>query len=136
MLLRYINAEGKLVDYELGTRTIIIGRSQEADIVLEDEKASRVHCEIRPWDNEYVIKDLKSRNSTFVNDNHVDVATLHIGDRIRIGSTEFAVERKAAKGAKTIFREVSKEMEQGKGYRTILREIVQSTHDKDKPNTK
>ena len=134
MLLRYINSEGKQVEFELGTKTIQIGRSEEADIALADEKASRIHCEIRLWDGDYVVKDLKSRNGTFVNERRVDVSPLQIGDSLRVGGTIFHGEKKSQKGAKTILREVTQEMEEkSKGYRTMLREIVKSAEDKPRP---
>ncbi len=132
MILRYLNAEGKQMELELGAKTLVLGRSLQADVCIPDDRISRYHCEIRLWDGEYVLKDLKSRNGTFLNDQRVEVATLHFGDTIRIGSTPIKVERKSAKGTKTILREVSQEMEQGKGYRTILREIVKSVDDKPK----
>jgi pSer/pThr/pTyr-binding forkhead associated (FHA) protein len=127
MLLRYINSEGKQVETELGPKSLLIGRSANANIPLADEKASRLHCEIRLWDGEYVAKDLKSRNGTFINEKRIEIATLHFGDALRVGNTVFQVEKKSLKGAKTILREVSQEMDGGKGYRTILREIVSTT---------
>lgn len=132
MILRFLNAEGKQVEIELGSKVLVLGRSLQADICIPDDRISRYHCEVRLWDGEYVLKDLKSRNGTFVNEQKIDVATLHYGDTIRIGSAEIKVGRKSAKGAQTILREVSQEMDQGKGYRTILREIVKSVDDKPK----
>lgn len=127
MLLRYINSEGKQVEVELGPRSVTIGRAAEADIVVTDEKVSRMHCEVRLWDGEFVAKDLKARNGTFINEKRVEIATLHSGDILRCGSTVFHVEKQSQKGTKTIVRELSKEMDAGKGYRTMLREIVKST---------
>jgi len=128
MLLRYITAEGKQVEAELGPKALTIGRAPEADIIIDDEKASRMHCEVRLWDGEYVAKDLKSRNGTFINEKRIDITTLHTGDALRCGGTTFHVEKHSLKGTKTIVRELDKEMEQGgKGYRTMLREIVKST---------
>jgi pSer/pThr/pTyr-binding forkhead associated (FHA) protein len=132
MILRYLNAEGKQVEIELGSKVLVLGRSLQADICIPDDRISRYHCEVRLWDEEYVLKDLKSRNGTFLNDQKVEVATLHYGDTIRIGSAQIKIERKSTKGAQTILREVSQEMDQGKGYRTILREIVKSVDDKPK----
>ena len=133
MLLRYTNTEGKQVEVVLGPQPVTIGRDPEADIVVPSEKASRIHCGIQCWDGDYVIKDLKSRNGTFVNDERIDVAILRSGDAIRVGGTLLTVDRQHAKGTTTIIREVAAEMaDEGKGYKTILREIVQSTGDKPK----
>lgn len=129
MLLRYTDADGKQVEVDLGNKPITIGRSQDATIMVPGEKASRIHCAIRFWDGDYVIKDMKSRNGTFVNERRVETAIIRPGDRIRIGSAVIQVDQKSSKGATTILREVGQEMEEGKGYKTILREIVQSAED-------
>lgn len=131
MLLRFTNHEGRQIEAELGQAPITIGRAQDADICVLAEKVSRYHCGIRFWDGEFVLKDLKSTNGTFLNDKRVDVAVLKPGDVIRAGAVVLHIESKSSKGAKTILREVGQEMEEGrKGYRTILREIVQSTGEK------
>ena len=129
MLLRFINSDGHLVEHELGADTVTIGRSSEATLVVPGDKASRVHCGIRPWDQDFILKDYGSTNGTYVNENRVQVAVIRPGDVIRIGSTRIQVDLKGSKGTKTILRELTQEMEQeGKGYRTMLREIVQSTN--------
>lgn len=130
MILRYIDSNGKLVDVELGPKMITIGRARQCDIVVPDAKVSRQHCVVRYWDGEFVVKDLKSRNGTFVNEHKIEVAALHSGDTLRVGTLMFRVERQSSKGTRTILREVSGEMDKGKGYRTILREIVDSTEKK------
>ena len=134
MFLVYLNAEGKRTSVHLAGRTsVTFGRSPEADISISDTKVSRIHAEIKPWDSDYVIKDLKSRNGTFVNGIRVDVALLKSGDVIRVGPTEFQVGKEPEKGTGTIIREVTAEMDEGKkGYRTILREIVKTTDEQAK----
>jgi pSer/pThr/pTyr-binding forkhead associated (FHA) protein len=129
MFLQYINDEGKLSVVPLEGRTSTsIGRAPEADICIADAKVSRIHTEIRPWGDDYVIKDLDSRNGTIVNGSRIEIAVLRPGDTVRIGSHDFTVRREAKKGTRTIVREVTQEADEGKkGYRTMLREIVQST---------
>ncbi len=124
MRMRYAKRDGTQMEFELGERPITIGRSPEADVVILDEKASRIHCGIRLWDGEFYIKDLKSRNGTFVNDQKVEVAKLQAGDRVRVGSVIFVFEQDTGKHAEVALREVEEEMAQGKGYSTILKEIV------------
>lgn len=128
MLLRFINPEGRLIEYELGQDVITIGRAPDATLVVQGEKVSRYHCGIRAWDRDFIIKDYGSTNGSFVNENRVQVAVIKPGDVIRLGSVRIQVDLKSNKGAKTILRELSQEMEEGgKGYRTMLREIVNST---------
>ncbi len=129
MILRYQKKDGTQVEFILGDRPINIGRSPEADLVILDEKASRVHCGIRVWDGDFFLKDLKSRNGTFVNDQKVEIAKLNPGDRIRIGRFQFQFEADSTKGNQTVLRELAEEMTKGKGYTTMMKEIVQDADD-------
>lgn len=108
---------------------LTIGRSQEADISVADERVSRLHCGIRYMEGDYIVKDLGSRNGTYLNEEQVDVGKLRPGDRIRVGSTVLKIEKELAKGQHTVLREVEEEMSHGKGYSTILREIVDTSED-------
>lgn len=112
------------MEFELGERPITIGRSPEADVVVLDERASRIHCGIRLWDGEFYIKDLKSRNGTFVNGQRIDVAKLKPSDEIRIGSVIFSFDAAPNQRADVALQEMEAEMAEGKGYSTILKEIV------------
>lgn len=121
------------MEFELGERPITIGRSAEADLVILDEKASRIHCGIRRWDGDFFIKDLKSRNGTFVNGERIDMVKLNGGDRIRVGATSFSFELSFGKGDQTILQEVANEMSGGKGYTTLLREIIDENDQGESP---
>ncbi len=126
MRLRYLKKDGEERDVELSDKPLTIGRSADADVLVLDEKASRVHCGIRFTDNAFYIKDLKSKNGTYVNDKPVDLHQLRQGDRIRIGSTVFLFETEST-GAGTALQEMQGKIDDGAGYSTILREIVHET---------
>ncbi len=66
-----------------------IGRSSTNTIQLRDPKLSRRHCEIRPTPDGFFIRDLGSRNGTFVNGARVREARLRDGDRIQVGLARF-----------------------------------------------
>ena len=127
MHLRYINKLGIPKDIELTGEPMSIGRSREADIPLLDDKVSRVHCGIRLSEGEFYLKDLKSRNGTFVNGQRVeDTVKLKPGDRIQVGSTVFVLDPVSTKeGDAKAFGSMQAEMGDGKGYSTILKEIVE-----------
>lgn len=135
MFLQYTSADGKHHEVLLsGRASLTFGRSPEATIIIPETRISRIHAEIRAWDQDFVIKDMHSRNGISLNGTLTEVAVLKAGDVIRIGTHEFTVEQEAAKGTRTIVREVAQEIEEGKkGYRTILREIIQSTDVKKRP---
>ena len=124
MRLRYNKLDGTQMEFHLSEQPITIGRSSDADIVLLDDKVSRIHCGLRLWDGDFYLKDLKSRNGTFVNGERAEVTKLKSGDSIRVGSTTFTCEQELEVGQDTALQEIKDEMALGKGYTTILREIV------------
>lgn len=127
LYVRYNDPKGKLTELILGDKPITIGRSPDADIITLDERASRMHCGIRIWDGEYYIKDLKSKNGTYLNNQRVEMAKIKPGDKIRLGNTVLNIDDKKAPGTATTMDNVQNEMNEGKGYKTILREIVENT---------
>jgi serine/threonine-protein kinase len=72
-----------------GQEPRVVGRSSVADIQIRDAKLSRRHCEIRATPAGYILRDLQSRNGTFVNGARVTEARLRDGDRIQAGLTAF-----------------------------------------------
>jgi diguanylate cyclase (GGDEF)-like protein len=73
--------------YKLTRGKYLLGRSEDADIRLSDDGISRLHAELRRYDDElYLLKDLDSTNGTFVNGVQVRSQALNDGDRIQIGS--------------------------------------------------
>lgn len=64
-----------------------IGRSTNNRLVLQDEAASRNHCEVFFADSEWKLRDLKSRNGTQLNQRRVNAdEPLTSGDIISIGA--------------------------------------------------
>jgi len=124
MRIRYTHPDGESTMVELGQKPLTIGRSPEADICVFDERASRVHCGVRLWDGNFYIKDLKSKNGTFVNDRSVAESRIRGGDIIRVGNSLLMVEEAEQMGAQTAMSHVGGEMQSGKGYSTMLRQIV------------
>lgn len=73
-----------LVLLEGGRMTI--GRGSENDITIADPEASAVHAALEPLASAWTVRDLTSRNGTFVNGERVlGERPLHRGDEIRIG---------------------------------------------------
>ena len=133
MELHYTKPDGSRVVFQLSEqRPILIGRNPEADVVIQDSKASRIHCGLRYMDGGLQIKDLKSSNGTYVNDCRVHQAKLAPGDRIQVGSVAFVIEQQENE-AEIAVSEVEDEMAHGKGYETILKEIVNRADETKKP---
>jgi FHA domain len=72
----------------------VLGRGDQADIVLEDSFASSRHARLVPHGDVIVLEDLGSTNGTYLNDEPLrGPQPLHPGDRIRIGDSAFIFER-------------------------------------------
>ena len=72
----------------------LLGRGDQADIVLEDSFASSRHARLVPHGDVIVLEDLGSTNGTYLNDEPLrGPQPLHPGDRIRIGDSDFIFER-------------------------------------------
>ena len=52
---------------------------------------SRRHCEIDCFDGQLIVRDLGSRQGTYVNDIQIDEGPLNFNDQLRIGLTRFIV---------------------------------------------
>jgi hypothetical protein len=74
-------------------KELSIGRTNQADIVLNDSGLSRVNSTFENHDGEVWIYDENSTNGTFVNDENIREKRLKDGDEIRLGnSTHIIVE--------------------------------------------
>lgn len=70
----------------------VIGRGDDCHLRPQTDAISRRHCVIITTENEVVVRDLNSRNGTFVNNERVgEESVLLTGDVLRIGPLEFEV---------------------------------------------
>ena len=76
-------------------RRVLLGRSRECDIQVDDANVSRRHAELRQEGSTYWIVDLDSTNGIEVNGKRVKRGKLESGDTFTVGSTEisFTTER-------------------------------------------
>ena len=76
--------------YALDRAVTTIGRRSDRVIILDDDRVSRVHAEVRRSGVSYVVADVGSRNGVRVNGERIEAARpLVPGDEIVIGSTVF-----------------------------------------------
>lgn len=72
--------------FVLETSVTELGRQPDCGIRLDHPTVSRRHAEIRRDGDRFRIRDLGSRNGTYLNRLAVDLADLHNGDEITIGA--------------------------------------------------
>ena len=70
----------------LSEQITVIGRSDDCDVVLPERQVSRHHAEIERDDRGYVLRDLGSKNGTFVNGQRVRGGPYRLsdGDEIQV----------------------------------------------------
>jgi len=82
--------------FELGDAPLVVGRDDRAEIQLHDQGVSRRHAEFFRIGEMYFIRDLQSRNGTFVNEDRVEEELLRDADEVRIASTVLLFEDRRA----------------------------------------
>jgi pSer/pThr/pTyr-binding forkhead associated (FHA) protein len=68
---------------------VVVGRSAQAKVSVEDDGVSRRHFLILREGVDYVVKDLSSRNGTWIDGRRVFAGKLRHNDCILAGSTRF-----------------------------------------------
>ncbi|MFD0023064.1 FhaA domain-containing protein [Streptomyces sp. NPDC058382] len=81
---RWIEING--TRHQISRPTLVMGRSTDADVRIDDPGVSRRHCEIRTG-TPSTIQDLGSTNGIVVDGQHTTRATLRDGSRIVVGNT-------------------------------------------------
>lgn len=72
-------------EYMIPEDGLIIGRSADANFVLEDEWISRKHCRVFWKEGEVWVEDLGSTNGTFLDGSEVTVAVLEMESNLQLG---------------------------------------------------
>ena len=87
---RLVVTEGPLkgTTLDLASSPILLGRAQEATLVLEDDYASGRHARLFPQGSRWFIEDLGSTNGTYLGGNQLTRALpVEPGVPVRIGKT-------------------------------------------------
>jgi two-component system, cell cycle response regulator len=82
----YPTGPGMGCRHPLGTGTLVIGRSNDCDIWINDNSASRRHVSVEFRGDGYYAVDLQSMNGTFVNNEPATESKLKDGDYLRVGN--------------------------------------------------
>lgn len=70
-------------------RVTRLGRAEDNDVILADDRSSRNHAMITNTNGRFFIRDLGSTNGTFVGEIRITEQVLSDGDHIRLGDTRF-----------------------------------------------
>ncbi len=89
-VLCLMNEEGEVVTrWHLSEQAVAVGRGSSVDVKIDDAGLSRRHFMIVREEDDYFLKDLSSRNGTFVNGTRILVSKLNHNHAILAGNTQF-----------------------------------------------
>jgi len=72
--------------YDFKQPSIVVGRDDGADVLIDNPSVSRRHAEIRLTDDGWVVEDLGSSNGTFLKGSRIEgVQSIGLGDEIGFG---------------------------------------------------
>ena len=101
--------DGKKIQKHITNDCMVVGRSQQCDLYIDDDKLSRNHFMIIKVDGRFEVKDLNSSNGLIVNGKKVKKAILTGNDKIVAGTTSihFTLTREDLKHNKVNLESVS-----------------------------
>ncbi|MFW6599029.1 FHA domain-containing protein FhaB/FipA [Propionibacteriaceae bacterium Y2011] len=78
---------------DLADGTVLIGRSADCQLILEDDYVSTRHARVVAGDSGFYVEDLGSTNGTYVNGQRItQPTTIGLADTVRIGRTIMRLE--------------------------------------------
>ena len=83
-----IYGSGREVELSPDAERIVVGAGGASDIQVDDPYISANHCELeRRGNGRLLVRDLASKNGTFLNGNRIEIAELSIGAVLTVGRT-------------------------------------------------
>src|SRR6186713_3265613 len=81
------------LEIPLKKEKFLIGRAKECALRAGSEAISRQHCAISRHEAGYTVRDLGSRNGTYVNDKQITgEVPLVVGNELRVGPLKFRID--------------------------------------------
>lgn len=121
--------------YSVADEAVYIGRDNDVPIQIMDQGVSRKHAEIFRVGEMFFIRDLKSRNGTYVNEQLITEELLCEGDRIRIGQTTLVFDATAPSAQEEVGQIEYREVEADPGATMEIRFGVMDYADIEEPVT-
>ncbi len=88
-----MTGKNKGTSYFLNDKRLVLGRGENVDIPVLDNKSSREHAELTLFRDCYILTDLGSQNGVLVNELKITQHQLKDGDKFIIGQTVFRYNR-------------------------------------------
>ena len=82
--------------------TTIIGRGIDCNLHIPITSISKEHCQVSHDGGVIKVRDMNSRNGTFVNGELIEERLVKSGDNLKIGTLEFMFKASAVSGVEPI----------------------------------
>jgi pSer/pThr/pTyr-binding forkhead associated (FHA) protein len=86
-----LKTNGSQKAFSLSSGVTVIGRRHDCDLRIPLMAVSRKHCQLNRDEGVLKIRDLGSRNGTYLNGKRIDEAVIHAGDYIEVGPLKFVL---------------------------------------------
>jgi len=90
--LVFLAKNGAQKAFPLPSNVTVIGRRRNCDLRIPLDSVSRRHCQLSVENGSLKVRDLGSRNGTFLNGKRIKEEVAHAGDFIKIGPVLFALQ--------------------------------------------
>jgi len=85
--------DGSSKTFPVPNKATILGRRQDCDLCIPLQVISRRHCQISIEPSSVKVRDLRSSNGTFLNDQKVsDEVDAKPGDKLKLGPLTFTIQ--------------------------------------------
>ena len=84
-----LKKDGILKSYNLPSTLCVIGRRKDCEFCIPLAVVSRRHCEINQDEDILTIRDLNSKNGTYLNGHKITISTIRPGDLLEVGPFKF-----------------------------------------------
>ncbi len=81
--------DGSQKVFPLPSNVAVIGRRHNCDLCIPLTPISRRHCQLNHDEKSLKIRDLESRNGTYLNGKRIKEATIQPGDYVKVGPLTF-----------------------------------------------
>ena len=90
--LKVLKGSGAGKEIKIPTPKCVVGRDEDCHLRPKSDAISRRHCILYVRDGQLQIRDLKSKNGTFVNGDRIkEDRVLKVGDKVNFGPLAFEV---------------------------------------------
>ncbi len=94
-----VRGAGTGSEFSLDRSRVVIGRGETARLRFDDEAMSREHAALEFTGDGFRIRDLASRNGTWLNGAEIELSELKHGDHIGLGEHAFQLVIEACRNA-------------------------------------